>query len=124
MLVATACPLGDLIFMEGLRAKFGARGEWEHGRGRKSHAVFVKDRSSCCSKAIYKHRYPRRQPISWTRETNGPNLTATGLTVGFNRTQSGSGSRVILATPCTFSGVSGRRKIPFVSGGLVTEHDA
>lgn len=42
MLVATACPLGDLIFMEGLRAKFGARGEREHGRGRKSHAVLLR----------------------------------------------------------------------------------
>ena len=42
MLLATACPLADLIFMEGLRAEFDARGEREHGRWRKSHVVLLR----------------------------------------------------------------------------------
>jgi len=31
MLVATACPLADLVFMKGLRAKFDARGSGSIG---------------------------------------------------------------------------------------------
>lgn len=42
MLMATTCPLSGLIFMEGLRAEFDARREWEHGRGRKSHVVLLR----------------------------------------------------------------------------------
>lgn len=42
MLVAAACPVGDLIFMEGLRAEFEARGERERGRWRKPHAVLLR----------------------------------------------------------------------------------
>lgn len=40
--MATECPLADLIFMKGLRAEFDARGEWEHGRRRKSHVVLLR----------------------------------------------------------------------------------
>lgn len=40
MLMATACPLADLIFMEGLRAEFDA-GAWEM---EKIPCGFVKDR--------------------------------------------------------------------------------
>lgn len=42
MLMATTCPLSDLIFLEGLRAEFDARGQWEHERCRKSHVVLLR----------------------------------------------------------------------------------
>lgn len=56
MLVATACPLADLIVTEGLRAEFDAKGKWEM---EKIPCGFVTDRSCCCN-AIYNHRYSIR----------------------------------------------------------------
>lgn len=51
MLMATTCPLSGLIFMEGLRAEFDARREWEHERRRKSHVVLL--RTDCVALTRY-----------------------------------------------------------------------
>lgn len=42
MLMATICPLSDLIFLKGLRAEFDAGGQWEHGRCSKSQVVLLR----------------------------------------------------------------------------------
>lgn len=51
MLMATTYPLSDLIFLEGLRAEFDAKGQWEHGRCRKSHVVLL--RTDCVALTQY-----------------------------------------------------------------------
>lgn len=42
MLMATTCPLSDLIFLKGLRAEFDAGGQREHGRCSKSQVVLLR----------------------------------------------------------------------------------
>lgn len=51
MLMATTYPLSDLIFLEGLRAEFDAKGQWEHGRCRKSHVILL--RTDCVALTQY-----------------------------------------------------------------------